>query len=516
MNQYRKHFFRPGVLAGILTLIIVWILLYIPTFWNRWFSSLYKDHVQAHYYTKAQTIQPFATGFSSIESHIHFQNLMMKAGENKTLEKSYRVLAQKNPDNANAWALYARVVTNASERNELLSKADTMSEYSPAVLAVQIENLLKKGRAGEAIKLCEDLPEGSWLKPYLEATTAWEGGLRERALQAFQRSLEHHAPLWIDLECARFLSETIGENPPDMNPFSGWPEEEIRKNPLAAAYQVTLFEESVTGALDFLPSEIFYLPESLAILARGAIQKEEYKTASWLLKRSQSIEENHIPTLVTSGILALKEGDRRRAQAYFSTGLNRQKDRYDEEFHYRFGLLLLKEGESETAISHLAQALGNPTNNLQIIKIKARHQLKSGQYSEAVKTFEEGLSIQPRDKELLRGMGEAALASENMEKAIDAYARLLNLDFEDTQARDQLTTLIAKQGNFNHAIGLYSAYLQKYPNSGHSYVRVAEIYNLQGNKKRAINFLQGILEDKPDIENREEIVQKIEELQNKQ
>ncbi|RJP18717.1 MAG: hypothetical protein C4527_28405 [Candidatus Omnitrophota bacterium] len=515
MNFFRINRLRPGVLIGIAVIVLVWISMAIPSLWDRWWFHWYNDQVQARFHAEAQNINPLAQGFGSVESHIHFQDLLIRAGNRSEAEQAYRLLAQKNPEDATAVALYARILSDAKQKEELLKKAANLGPTNSAVLYTRIETLLREGRVREARSDCDHLREGDWLKPSLAAQTAWLAGEREKAVEFFKIALDYeNAPLSIAVSCAKFLSEEKTDEEPRINPFSSRHENDIRRDPLAEAYWISLFEDGVSGAIEFLSPETLYCPDSLVILARAAMREEEYMTASWLLRRALRIQSDHLPAYVYRGILALEEGDKRRANAIFSLGLNQASGKYNSEFHHRFGLLLLKEGQADYAMPHLNKALGNPTNDFQILKIRAMALLASGQIQPAMETLEQAKEMRPNDKEILNALGEAAVACQDHTKAIRAYADLLNLDFEDMHARDNLAILIAKTGGINHAIGLFEAYLQQHPNSGHSYVKVAEIYAIKGAKEHAAQILRQVLQQKPDLKDREEVetaLQKLEE-----
>ncbi len=513
MNSPQKQWSKPGFILGAAAIIFVWLLLSLPGIIDRWLYHWYQDQVESYKYASASTVHSKIYGLTPVESHLHYQNLMLEAGEKNEVQQRYNQLAEKHPENATSIALRARVVDDPQLKQDLLKKAERLDPDDTACLTVKIEELLEKSQASEAQAVLQKLKGGSWLKPYLAARIAWDTGQREQADEHFKQALHFkNTPLSVGITYARFLSEKPKKQP-DINPFNAWKDEKIQNDPLATAYRVTLSGNSITKKLDSLASASLYNPDSLTVLSRSAIKQGEMNTASKLLKRALRIQPDHVPALAYRGILALEEGDKRRAVSIFSTGLHNVKKDYNKEFHHKFGILLLKEGLTDYAMPHLAKIWGDPTKNLQILKIAGQTQLALGQCEKALKTFEKAKGIRPLDKEVLKGLGQAAKVCGDTAKAISAYADIVNHYFDDMDARDNLARLFAEKGEINRAIALYDLYLQRYPNSGLAYVHVAKIHNNYGNKNKAIQILKNVLQKKLKIKNRELIQNTLKDIQ---
>jgi tetratricopeptide (TPR) repeat protein len=100
------------------------------------------------------------------------------------------------------------------------------------------------------------------------------------------------------------------------------------------------------------------------------------------------------------------------------------------------------------------------------------------------------LEQDPRNKVILTRAGDAYRYMEDHERAVDYYRRALNIEF-DTYAVLGLAVVARTQGRYAEAADSLARLIQQDPKNHRLYLELAECYQRQGEKRRALETLEG-------------------------
>lgn len=116
--------------------------------------------------------------------------------------------------------------------------------------------------------------------------------------------------------------------------------------------------------------------------------------------------------------------------------------------------------------------------------------LNNNQPAEAVENFRLSIENEQESKEALRGLGIALISNGQYEEAIDplikalgkSNGRIRDIDYD---INDYLAYAYEKSGDYENAIGIYTALVTLHPNDMDSYYRRALCYLMTGEKTAA-------------------------------
>ncbi|MDR1866893.1 MAG: tetratricopeptide repeat protein [Treponema sp.] len=103
------------------------------------------------------------------------------------------------------------------------------------------------------------------------------------------------------------------------------------------------------------------------------------------------------------------------------------------------------------------------------------------------------LKQDPRNKVILTRAGDAYRHSYKYEMAVEYYNRALNIEF-DIYAVLGLAVVARIQGRYGEAIESLQRLIQQDPHNYRFYVELAECFMANGEKSRAVNLLEGLLQ----------------------
>ena len=137
---------------------------------------------------------------------------------------------------------------------------------------------------------------------------------------------------------------------------------------------------------------------------------------------------------------------------------------------YNAGELLLSNGDFERAITSFDQALASNTTAMQrsdallyVYRDKGYAQIQLKQYNEAIKTFDLGLSLYPKDNMLWNNKGYANYNLGRYPDAIAAYDNALKFEKNYTIALINKGDTFAKMGQYQSAVDSYKLALATDP-----------------------------------------------------
>lgn len=138
--------------------------------------------------------------------------------------------------------------------------------------------------------------------------------------------------------------------------------------------------------------------------------------------------------------------------------------------YYNAGELLLGNGDFERAITSFDQALASNTTAMQksdallyIYRDKGYAQIQLKQYNEAIKTFDMGLALYPKDNMLWNNKGYANYNLGRYEDALTSYDNALKFEKNYTIALINKGDTLAKMGQYQSAVDTYQLALATDP-----------------------------------------------------
>jgi tetratricopeptide (TPR) repeat protein len=214
-----------------------------------------------------------------------------------------------------------------------------------------------------------------------------------------------------------------------------------------------------------------YVPTLLRI-AQLSLDNQKYEESKSLYKRLSKIPNYEASANEGLGQIALKQGDFDAAIKYFQNALQ-QQPAANRNYYYlaqaykkkgdkkRAKEALQKRGETS---SHFPDPLLNYVNSLyatgQQYLEKGIQQIKAGDYKLALKTFNEGLSIEPDNLTLKTALGRALEYLGESQQAESIYKDVLNTDGTNNIALFNLAALYDAKGNDEAARTYYKKTLE--------------------------------------------------------
>lgn len=138
----------------------------------------------------------------------------------------------------------------------------------------------------------------------------------------------------------------------------------------------------------------------------------------------------------------------------------------------------------------------NPGNSMVLSNI-ATLQRYQGKLADAVKNYTLALDMTPHAVTLLLNRAALYVEMDSVNRAIDDYERVCELDMYDTEARYSLGVLAMEQGDTKRAEDLFNEIKRINPNSGLYHEGMALLNKRNGNHARAAELFTQVIKVKP-------------------
>ena len=122
-----------------------------------------------------------------------------------------------------------------------------------------------------------------------------------------------------------------------------------------------------------------------------------------------------------------------------------------------------------------------------------------GDHDSAAKAFETVLEADPHSIDALRGLAALAVEREDVEKALDLQAKLIEAGERTPELFYNTGLLLQKAGQHEDAIRLYQEALTERPNFAEALLNLGHALKAQGNVEEARNYWRQALEHKPEL-----------------
>lgn len=138
----------------------------------------------------------------------------------------------------------------------------------------------------------------------------------------------------------------------------------------------------------------------------------------------------------------------------------------------------------------------NPSNSMILSNI-ATLQRYQGKLADAVKNYSLALDMTPHAVTLLLNRAALYVEMDSVQRAIDDYERVCELDMYDTEARYSLGVLALEQGDTKRAEDLFNEIKRINPNSGLYHEGMGLLQKKAGNHSRAAELFSQVIKVHP-------------------
>lgn len=138
----------------------------------------------------------------------------------------------------------------------------------------------------------------------------------------------------------------------------------------------------------------------------------------------------------------------------------------------------------------------NPSNSMVLSNI-ATLQRYQGKLTEAVKNYSLALDMTPHAVTLLLNRAALYVELDSIERAVDDYERVCELDMYDTESRYSLGVIAMERGDTKRAEDLFNEIRRINPNSGLYHEGMGLLYKRNGNYSRAAELFTQVIKVQP-------------------
>ena len=138
----------------------------------------------------------------------------------------------------------------------------------------------------------------------------------------------------------------------------------------------------------------------------------------------------------------------------------------------------------------------NPSNSLVLSNI-ATLQRYQGKLADAVKNYSLALDMTPHAVTLLLNRAALYVQMDSVQRAIDDYEHVRELDLYDTEARYSLGVLVMERGDTRRAEDLFNEIKRINPNSGLYHEGMGLLHKRNGNHARAAELFTQVIKVQP-------------------
>ena len=141
----------------------------------------------------------------------------------------------------------------------------------------------------------------------------------------------------------------------------------------------------------------------------------------------------------------------------------------------------------------------NPGNSMVLSNI-ATIQRYQGKLAEAVKNYSLALDMTPHAVTLLLNRAALYVEMDSVQRAIDDYERVCELDIYNTEARYSLGVLAMERGDDKRAEDLFNEIKRINPNSGLYHEGMGLLHKRKGNYARAAELFSQVIKVQPNVQ----------------
>ena len=232
---------------------------------------------------------------------------------------------------------------------------------------------------------------------------------------------------------------------------------------------------------------------TLGVLLASA---KQYDVARRELEKANALQPETFEILFNLGQTYLRSGDYAKAEVFLNRALKLKPD--SPAALYLLAQVYSEQTRAVDALDLLARAHKLAPEDTDIIFLLARVSMSQNYFEDAIPLLESGLKIAPKRADLHAALGESYFMSGKVEKAIDEFKLLIELD-PSARSYAFLGLSYRHLGRFDEARKYFQEGLKLDPRNASCLFNMGYIEGRQGNQAAAEQLFQQALKSNPDF-----------------
>lgn len=224
--------------------------------------------------------------------------------------------------------------------------------------------------------------------------------------------------------------------------------------------------------------------------------EKQYKPAQLELEKANALRPETFEILFNLGQAYLRGADYDKAELVLNRALKLKPD--SPETLYLLAQAAADQSRALDALDLLAHAHKLAPENTDVIFLLARVSMTQNYYEDAIQLLESGLTIAPNRADLHAALGEGYFMSGKIERAIDEFKSLLQLD-PAPRSYTFMGLAYRHLGRFDEARKYFADGLRLSPRDAACLFNLGYIEERQGNHAKAEKLFQQALRSNPDF-----------------
>jgi len=224
--------------------------------------------------------------------------------------------------------------------------------------------------------------------------------------------------------------------------------------------------------------------------------EKQYRAAQLELEKANALQPETFEILFNLGQTYLRSGDYAKAEVILKRALKLKPDA--PAALYLLAQVYSEQTRAVDALDLLARAHKLAPQDTDIIFLLSRVSMSQNYFEDAIPLLESGLKIDPKRADLHAALGESYFMSGKVEKAIDEFKRLIDLD-PSARSYAFLGLSYRHLGRFDEARKYFQEGLKLDPGNASCLFNVGYIEGRQGNQAAAEQLFQQALKSNPDF-----------------
>jgi tetratricopeptide (TPR) repeat protein len=223
--------------------------------------------------------------------------------------------------------------------------------------------------------------------------------------------------------------------------------------------------------------------------------EKQYRAAVLELEQANALKPQTFEVLSSLGQVYLQSGQNAQAELTLNRALKLKPD--SGETMYLLGQVYANESKPVDALDLLVRAHRIAPENVDILLLLARVSMSQNYYEDTIPLLEAGLKLAPERTDLLAALGECYFIAGKVDKAIETFGRLLELE-PSARSYAFMGLTYRRLGRFDEARNYFLEGLKKDPHDISCLFNLGYIDERQGNQEPAERYFQRALLAKKD------------------
>jgi tetratricopeptide (TPR) repeat protein len=224
--------------------------------------------------------------------------------------------------------------------------------------------------------------------------------------------------------------------------------------------------------------------------------EKQYKAAQLEMEKADALKPETYEILYNLGQAQLRTGEYAKAQVTLSRALKLRPESAD--VMYMLAQAYSNQSRPLDALDLLIRAHKLAPQNTDVIFLMAQVSMSQNYYEDAIPLLESGLQIAPKRADLLAALGESYFMAGKVEKAIEQFKKLLEVD-NSARSYAFLGLSYRNLGRFDEAKQYFQQGLKLDAHNATCLFNLGFIAERQGEAEQAENYFQQTLKTNPDF-----------------